>query len=154
MSRGTAFPTRLRVRPARTQISLRGCAGWSESSLFTWRRNGSLTTYSVLRKDSHQTARMHSLTLVLKFAGHTCNLVGNAVHRRHKAVGHLILDVFGRPGFFVFSYTGLSFYSRFYKGYNNIFPWSWLFFFSDKRGSWFFSQQLFPPNPWNQSVAP
>ena len=37
----TAFITRLHVRPAKTQISPRG-SGWSESSLSTWRRSGSL----------------------------------------------------------------------------------------------------------------
>ena len=43
-SRVTASPARLRVRPAMTQISLRGCAVWSESSLPAWRCFGSLAT--------------------------------------------------------------------------------------------------------------
>ena len=38
MCRETKFPTILYVRPVKTQISLRECAGWSESLLSTWRR--------------------------------------------------------------------------------------------------------------------
>ena len=43
-----------------------------QSSLFAWRRFGSLATQNVPCKDSDQTARMRSLIRV--FAGHTCNL--------------------------------------------------------------------------------
>ena len=61
MNRGTAFPTRLHVRRARTQISLHILLGWWASSQSTWRRFKSLTTYIVLCEDSDQTAPMRRL---------------------------------------------------------------------------------------------
>ena len=38
-------PTKWPVRPAKTQISLGICPVWSESSLSTWRKHGSLATH-------------------------------------------------------------------------------------------------------------
>ena len=57
LSRGTAFPTRLHVRPAKIQISLRIGGVWSVSSLSSRRRIGSLATHRVSCEDSDQTAR-------------------------------------------------------------------------------------------------
>ena len=42
------------VRPAKTQISLGICPVWSESSLSTWRKLGSLATHWVQSEDSDQ----------------------------------------------------------------------------------------------------
>ena len=49
------------MRSAKTQISLRRCAGWSESSLPACRRFGYLATHRVPCEDSNQTARMRRL---------------------------------------------------------------------------------------------
>ena len=46
------------VRPAKTQISLGIRPVWSESSLSTWKKLGSLATYWAHREDSDQTGRM------------------------------------------------------------------------------------------------
>ena len=46
--------TRLHVRPAKTQISLRIRAVWSESSLSAWGRFGSLSTHNVSCEDFDQ----------------------------------------------------------------------------------------------------
>ena len=75
----TAFAIKLHVREAKTQISLRTRADWSESSLSAWRRFGLLTIHIVPREDFYQTSRMRRLIWV--FAGRTCNLVGNTVPR-------------------------------------------------------------------------
>ena len=72
MSRGTEFPTRLHVRPAKTQISMRFHVVWSESSLAAWRRFGSLANNKVPFEDTEQTARMRKLICIL--TGRTCNL--------------------------------------------------------------------------------
>ena len=61
MSRDTAFPTRLLRRLAKTQISVRIRAVWSESSMSTWRRFGSLTSHYMSCEDSDQTAEMRRL---------------------------------------------------------------------------------------------
>ena len=78
-SRRTAFLTRLHVRPAKTQTSLRVRAVWSESSLSAWRLFWSLATGRVPCEDSDQTARMRRLIWI--FAGHTSSFVGNSVSR-------------------------------------------------------------------------
>ena len=70
----TFYKIASRVRPAKTQISLRISAGWSESSLSGWTRFGSLATHKM---PCDQTVRVHRLIWV--FAGRICNLVGNAV---------------------------------------------------------------------------
>ena len=44
-------PTKLHVRPAKTQISLGISPAWSESSLFAWRKLGSLLTIWAHSKD-------------------------------------------------------------------------------------------------------
>ena len=49
------------VRPAKTQISLGIRPVWSESSLFTWRKLGSLATQWMHSEDSDQTGRMPRL---------------------------------------------------------------------------------------------
>ena len=71
MSLGTIFPTILYVHPAKTQISLRSCAGWSEFSLSTRRRFMSLATHWVPFKDLDQTARM--CRLIWDFAWCACS---------------------------------------------------------------------------------
>ena len=68
LSRDTKFPTRLHVRIAKSQISLR-----------TRRRFGFWATLKVHCKDSDQTARMYRLIWVFTWC--TCELVGNAVYR-------------------------------------------------------------------------
>ena len=79
MSRGTAIPTKLHVRPAMTQISQRISAVWPESS------KGSLCVTKDPKRlqadseDSDKPSRVRNLNWV--FAGRTCNLAGNAVTR-------------------------------------------------------------------------
>ena len=77
MSKGTALATRLLMRPAKTQISLRIRAVWSESSLSALRRFAFLATRRVPCENSDQTARMRRLIWV--FAERPCKLAGNAV---------------------------------------------------------------------------
>ena len=57
------------VHPAKTQISLGIRPVWSESSLSTWRKLGSLATHWMHSEDSDQTGRMPRLIWV--FAGRT-----------------------------------------------------------------------------------
>ena len=61
------------VRPAKTQISLGIRPVWSESSLTTWRKLGSLATHWPHSEDSDQTGRMPRLIWV--FAGRTATLL-------------------------------------------------------------------------------
>ena len=79
LSRGTAFPTRLHVRPAKTPISLRNRTVWSESSLSAWWRFGSLATYRMPCENSDQTVQIRRL--IWSFARRTCTFVGNSVPR-------------------------------------------------------------------------
>ena len=79
MSRGTAFPIRLHVCPAKTLISLRLRAGGSESTQGNLYVAKALKRLKADNEDSDQTARMRRLIGV--FAGHTCNVIGNAVFR-------------------------------------------------------------------------
>ena len=67
-------PTKWHVRPAKTQISLGIHPVWSESSLSTWRKLGSLATHWGHSEDSDQTGWMPRLIWV--FAGHTDHFVG------------------------------------------------------------------------------
>ena len=55
ISRTTTKPTKWPVRPAKTLTSLCIRSVWSESSLTTWRRFGSLATHIAHSKDSIQT---------------------------------------------------------------------------------------------------
>ena len=64
---------KMSVRPAKTQISLGIHSVWSESSLSTWRKLGSLATHLAHSEDSDQTGRMPRLIWV--FAGHTLILL-------------------------------------------------------------------------------
>ena len=64
LSRDTAFPTRLHVRSANTQISLRIRTGWSHCSMSAWRRYGFMANHRVPCEDSDQTARMRRLIWV------------------------------------------------------------------------------------------
>ena len=64
---------KMAVCPAKTQISLGIRPVWSESSLFAWRKLGSLATHWVHSKDSDQTRRMPRLIWV--FAGRTVTLL-------------------------------------------------------------------------------
>ena len=66
------------VRPAKTQISLGICPGWSESSLSAWRNLGSLATNWAHSEDSDQTGRMPRLIWV--FAGRTLILLVLSCH--------------------------------------------------------------------------
>ena len=60
------------MRPANTQISLGTSPVWSESSLSSWSKLGSLANHWVHSEDSDQTERMPRLIWV--FAGRTCHL--------------------------------------------------------------------------------
>ena len=64
---------KVRVRPAKTQISLGIRPVWSESSLSAWRNLGSLATHWEHSEDSDQTGRMPRLIWV--FAGRTLMLL-------------------------------------------------------------------------------
>ena len=67
-------PTKWHVRPAKTQISLGIRPVWSEYSLSSWRKFGSLATHWAHSEDSGQTGRMPRLIWV--FAGRICHFVG------------------------------------------------------------------------------
>ena len=64
---------KITVRSAKAQISLDIRPVWSESSLFAWRKLGSLATHWAPSEDSDQTGRMPRLTRV--FAGRTVILL-------------------------------------------------------------------------------
>ena len=66
-------PTKWHVRPGKTLISLDIRPVWSETSLSTWRKLGSLATHWAHSKDSDQTGRMPRLIWV--FAGRTVILL-------------------------------------------------------------------------------
>ena len=72
-----------RMRPVKTQISLRICAVWSESSLPAWRNVTSYAIRNAPSADSDQTSRMRRLIWI--FAWRTCQEV-----RSLKFVGHNI----------------------------------------------------------------
>ena len=63
--------SKMRVRPAKTRVSLGICPVWSESLLSTWRKLGSLATHWAHSEDSDQTRRM--LRLIWVFVG--CTLI-------------------------------------------------------------------------------
>ena len=67
-------PTKLHVRPAKTQTSLGIRQVWSESSLSAWRNIGHLTTYWAHSEASDPTGQLPRLTWV--FDGRTCHFVG------------------------------------------------------------------------------
>ena len=77
VSRGTAFPTRLHMCPAKIQIILRIRADWSESSQGTQWVAKDPKRLQADSEDSDQTARMRRLIWV--FAGRTWNLVTGSV---------------------------------------------------------------------------
>ena len=56
-------PTKWHVRPAKTQISLGIRPVWSESSMYAWRKLGSLATHWVHSEDSDQTSAQSDLSL-------------------------------------------------------------------------------------------
>ena len=64
ISRLMTKPTKWRVRPAQTQISLGMRPVWSESSLSAWRKLRSLATHWAHSKDSDQTGWMPRLIWV------------------------------------------------------------------------------------------
>ena len=66
-------PTKRHVCPAKNQISLGIRLVWSENSLPTWRKLGSLATHWAHSEDSDQTGRMPRLIWV--FAGFTVILL-------------------------------------------------------------------------------
>ena len=82
LERDTNEPThdktnKMTVRQAKTQITLGICPVWSESSLSTGRKLGSLATHWWHSEDSDQTGRMSRLISV--FAGRTGHFVGFVV---------------------------------------------------------------------------
>ena len=79
MSRLMTKPTKWHVRPAKTQISLGTRPVWSESSLSTWRKLGSLATHWAHSEGSDQTGRMPRLIWV--FAGRKGHYVGFVMRR-------------------------------------------------------------------------
>ena len=72
-------PTKVPVRPAKTQLSLGIRPIWSESSLSAWRNFGSLATHWAHIEDSDQTGRMPKLVWV--FARRTGHVVAFVVLR-------------------------------------------------------------------------
>ena len=65
-------PTKWHVRPAKTQNR----PVWSESSLSTWKKLGSIATHWVLREDSDQTGRMpRLLSCAITSCSDTCTVV-------------------------------------------------------------------------------
>ena len=64
---------KMEVRPTKTQISLGIRPVWSESSLSTWRKLGSLATHWAHSEDSDQTGQMPRLIWV--FTGCTATLL-------------------------------------------------------------------------------
>ena len=74
--------------PAKTQISLGIRPVWSESSLFAWRKLGSLATHWVHSEDSDHTGWMPMLIWV--FAGRTVILL---VFVRRRLVCYVVRDV-------------------------------------------------------------
>ena len=67
-------PIKWNMRPAKTQISLGIGPVWSEYSLSTWRKLGSLATHLAHREDSDQTGPMPRLIWV--FAGRIYHFIG------------------------------------------------------------------------------
>ena len=82
------------MRPAKTQISLGIRPVWSESSLSTWRKLGSLATHWAHSEDSDQTGWMPRLIWV--FDGRTLTLLvlsrGSSFYRK-KSLGVLNLSM-------------------------------------------------------------
>ena len=72
-------PTKWRLRPAMTQISLGIRPVWSESSLFAWKELGYLATHWAHSEDSDQTGQMPRLIWV--FSGRTCHFVGFVMYQ-------------------------------------------------------------------------
>ena len=73
MSRLMTKPTKRHARPAKTQIRLGIRPVWSESSLSTWRKLGSLATQWAHSKDTDQPGRIPRLIWV--FTGRTVILL-------------------------------------------------------------------------------
>ena len=86
------------VRPAKTQISLGICPVWSESSLSTWRKLGSLATHWVPSEDSDQTGRMPRLIWV--FAGRTLILLVLSCRGSFQIVSFIMLLLLFLLGFY------------------------------------------------------
>ena len=79
LSRLMTKPTKWHVRPAKTQIILGIRPVRSESSLYAWRKLGSLATHWAHSEDSDQTGWMPRLIWV--FAGRTGYFVGFVMRR-------------------------------------------------------------------------
>ena len=79
MSRDTAFPTGLLVRPERTRISLHMHTFSAEPLSSVKTKLECLAIHRVQSNDSDQPAHLHRLIWVI--AWRTCDLVGNAVAR-------------------------------------------------------------------------
>ena len=63
-SRDMTKPTKWHLRPTKTQLTLGIRPVWSESSLFAWRKLGSLATHWAHSEDSDQTG--HFVGLVMR----------------------------------------------------------------------------------------
>ena len=73
MSHLMTKPTKSSVRPVKTKISLGIRPIWSESSLSTWRKLGSLATHCVHSEDAEQTGQMPRLIWVFARCSHFCH---------------------------------------------------------------------------------
>ena len=92
MSRLVTKPTKWRVCPVKTQISLGIHPVWSESSLSAWRKLGSSATHWAHSKDSEQTGQMPRLICV--FAGRTCHIVGFVMRRLISLIFSILIHYF------------------------------------------------------------
>ena len=81
---------KMSVHPTKTQISLGIRLVWSETSLSTWRKLGSLATYWAHGEDSDQTGQIPSLIWV--FAGRTLILLVLSCRGPYRCPGLLCLS--------------------------------------------------------------
>ena len=104
-------PTKWHVRPAKTQISLGIHPFWSESSLFAWRKLGSLATHWANSEDSDRWAHSHFVGFVVRrLYIYNCNIVDWAekpqIKRTNKLATFNIFASLSRcPKLFSFSHS-------------------------------------------------
>ena len=114
LSRLMTKPTKWRVRPAKTQISLGFRPVWSEPSLSAWRKFGSFASHWAHSEDSDQTGRMPRLIWV--FAGRTDILFV-------LSWGSSILTQ--SPGLFGYVFSPLANQIHCYDRASNLTTWPW-----------------------------
>ena len=138
MSHLVTKPTKWHVRPAKTQISLGIRPVWSEYSLSTWRKLGSLATHWAHSEGSDQTGRMPRLIwvfagrtvilLVLSRGGSNCFLIGNDVDFSYKTPKFIYTTNLKCPRKFEwfcrFKHPHTGFLLRFYNVRNDV---KWMF---------------------------